>query len=82
MSELLRFLQVLFIIDDIITNKDLDKRRQPLLELSISGRYRGHYRVLTEDELVVAREFLKSKKYGLLYIRNEFPGEFKLLNNT
>ena len=82
LSELLRSLKVLFIIYDIITNKDLDKRRQPLLELSLFGRYRGHYRVLTEDELVVAREFLKSKKYGLLYIRNEFPGGFKLLNNT
>ena len=43
LSELLRFLEILFIIDDIITNKDLDKRRQALLELSISGRHRGHY---------------------------------------
>ena len=43
LSELLRFLEVLFIIDDIIANKDLDKRRLPLLELSISGRHRGHY---------------------------------------
>ena len=30
LSDLLRFLGVLFIIDDIIANKDLDKRRQPL----------------------------------------------------
>ena len=37
------FFEVLFIIDDIIANKDLDKSRQSLLELSISGRYRGHY---------------------------------------
>ena len=43
LSELLRFLEVLFIIDDIINNKDLEKRRQPLLELSASGRHRGHY---------------------------------------
>ena len=43
LSELLRFLEILFIIDDIITNKDLDKRRQALLELSISGRHRSHY---------------------------------------
>ena len=42
LSELLRFLEVLFIIDDIIANKELDKRRQPLLELSISGRHQGH----------------------------------------
>ena len=43
LSELLRFLEVLFIIDDIINNKDLEKRRQALLELSTSGRHRGHY---------------------------------------
>ena len=43
LSELLRFLEVLFVIDDIIANRDLDKRRQPLLKLSISSRHRGHY---------------------------------------
>ena len=32
LSKLLRFLEVLFIIDDIIANKSLDERRQPLLE--------------------------------------------------
>ena len=31
-----------FLIDDIIANETLDKRRQPLLELVISGRHRGH----------------------------------------
>ena len=107
---MLRFLEVLFIIDDIICNESLDKMRQSLLELSISGRHRGHYLwlitqsytvtpkhlrrqaktifiwypkergdlraiheendVLTDNELIVAREFLKSKKYGCLYIRN------------
>ena len=112
-SELLRFLEVLFIIDDIIANDSLGKRRQPLLELSISGRHRGHYLwlltqsysaipknlrrqakaifvwypkergdlkmihdendVLTDDELVVARNFLKKSKHACLYIRNEFP---------
>ena len=43
LSELLQFLEVLFIIDDIVDKKDLDKRRQPLLELSISRRHQGHY---------------------------------------
>ena len=41
LSELLRCLEVLFVIDDIIANESLDKRRLPLLELSISGRHRG-----------------------------------------
>ena len=43
LSELLGFLEVVFIIDDVIANESLDKRRQPLLELSISGRHQGHY---------------------------------------
>ena len=34
LPELLRFLEVLLIIDYIIANKSLDKRRQSLLELS------------------------------------------------
>ena len=51
LSELLRFLEVLFIIDDIIANKDLDKRRQPLLELSISGRRRGSLFMVTNPVL-------------------------------
>ena len=120
LSQLLRFLEVLFIIDDTIANKDLDKRRQPLLELSISGRHRGRYLwlltqsykgipkklrkqakaiflwypktridlkmildendVLTDNELVVAGEFLKNSKHACLYIQNEFPCRFKLLN--
>ena len=120
LSELLRFLEVLFIMDDIIANKSLDKRKQPLLELSISSRHRGHYLwlltqsysaipkhlrrqakaifvwypkergdlkmihdendVITDDELVVVRGLLKKSKHACLYIRNEFPPGFRLLN--
>ena len=116
LSELLRFFEVLFIIDDIIANESLDKRRQSLLELSISGRHRGHYLwlltqsysaisknlrrqaktisvwypkergdlkmindendVLTDDELVVSRNFVKKSKHACPYIRNEFPRGF------
>ena len=43
LSQLLSGLKTLFIIDDIIANKDLDKRRQLLLELSIAGRNQGQY---------------------------------------
>ena len=120
LSELLRFLEVLFIMDDIIANESLDKRKQPLLELSISSRHRGHYLwlliqsysaipknlrrqakaifvwypkergdlkmihdendVITDDELVVVRGLLKKSKHACLYIRNEFPPGFRLLN--
>ena len=110
--QLLARFETLFIIDDIIANKELDKRRHPLLELSISCRHWGYYLwlltqsytaipknlgrqakaifvwypkekvdlrtmydgndVLTDDELVVARDFLKKSKYAYLYIENEF----------
>ena len=36
--------------------------------------------VLTDDELIVARGLLRESKYTCLYIRNEFPRGFKLLN--
>ena len=29
--------------------------------------------VLTDDELVIARDFLKESKYACIYIRIEFP---------
>ena len=91
------------------------------MELSISGRHRGHYLwlltqsytaipknlrrkaktifewypkkrgdlkmihdgddVLTDDELVVAKSFLKKSKHACLYIRNEFTHGFRLLNH-
>ena len=121
LSQLLSGLEILFIIDDIIANKDLDKKRQPLLELSIWGRHRDHYLwlltqsylgipkklreqgkaifvwcpkgridlkmrhdendVLTDEELVVARDLFKKWKYACLYIQNQFPRGFKLLNH-
>ena len=41
-SNLLVCYKTLFLIDDIIVNETLDKCHQPLLELAISGRHRGH----------------------------------------
>ena len=37
--------------------------------------------ILTDNELIVAKKFLKKSKYGCLYIRNEYPRGFKLLNH-
>ena len=34
--------ECLFIVDDMIADEKMDKRRQPLLELAISGRHRKH----------------------------------------
>ena len=41
-SNLLAGDKTLSLIDDIIVDETLDKCRQPLLELAISGRHRGH----------------------------------------
>ena len=122
LSELLRFLEVLFIMDDIIANGSRDNRRQLLLELTILGRHRGHYLwsltqsysavpknlrkqakaifvwypkergdlkmihnendVLTDDELVVAKNFLKKSKHACLHIRKEFLRGFRLRNHA
>ena len=41
-SNLLAGSTTLFLIDDIIADETLDKRRQPLLGLSLSGRHRQH----------------------------------------
>ena len=41
-SNLLAGDKTLFLIDDIIADETLDKCHQPLLELAISGRHRGH----------------------------------------
>ena len=41
-SNLLAGSVTLFLIDDIFANETLDKHRQPLLELAISGRHRAH----------------------------------------
>ena len=41
-SNLLAGDKTLFLIDDIIADETLDKRHQPLLELAVSWRHRGH----------------------------------------
>ena len=72
MSELLRFLEVLFIIDNIIANKSLDKRRQPLLELSISGRHRGHYFwLLTQSYTAIPKNLRKQAKAVFVWYPTE-----------
>ena len=43
LSQLLACSETLFIIDDIIVDESLDKRRQSLLEQTITGRHRNHY---------------------------------------
>ena len=62
LSELLRFLEVVFIIDEISANESLDKRRQPLLQLSISGRHQGHYLWLLIVVYCYTKKFKKTNQ--------------------
>ena len=122
LSQLLARSETLFIIDNIVADESLDKGKQSLLELAISGRHRRHYlwlltqsysaipknlrrqakaicvwcpkestglkmihdknNMLTDDELVIVRYFLKTSKHACLYIRNKHPCQFKVLNHV
>ena len=53
--------------DDIIADETLDKHRQPLLELAISGRHRGHSLwLLTQSYTAVPNNIRRQAK--MLYI--------------
>ena len=66
-SNLLTGDKTLFLIYDIIVDETLDKRRQPLLELVISGRDRGHSLwLLTQSYTAVPNNIRRQAK--MLYI--------------
>ena len=49
LSQLSARSETLFIIDDIMVDESLDKQKQSLIELAISGRHRNHYLRLLND---------------------------------
>ena len=62
-SNLLAGDKTLFLIDDIIADETLDKHRQPLLELAISGRQRGHsLRLLTQSYTAIPNNIRRQAK--------------------
>ena len=66
-SNLLAGDKTLFLIDDIIADETLDKRRQPLLELAISGRHRGYSLwLLTQSYTAVPNNIRRQAK--MLYV--------------
>ena len=66
-SNLLAGSTTLFLIDDIIANETLDKCNQPLLELAISGRHRGHSLwLLTQSYTAVPNNIRRQAK--MLYV--------------
>ena len=59
--------KTLFLIDDIIADESLDKCCQPLLELAISGRHRGHSLwLLTKSYTAISNNIRRQAK--MLYV--------------
>ena len=66
-SNLLAGDKTLFLIDDIIADETLDKCRQPLLELAVSGRHRGHSLwLLTQSYTAIPNNIRRQAK--ILYV--------------
>ena len=66
-SNLLAGDKTLFLIDDIIADETLDKHHQPLLELVILGRHRGHSLwLLTQSYTAVPNNIRRQTK--MLYV--------------
>ena len=66
-SKLLTEDKTLFLIDDIIADEALDRRRQPLLELAISWRHRQHSLwLLTQSYTAVPNNIMRQAK--MLYV--------------
>ena len=62
--------KTLFLIDDIIANETLDKRRDPLLDLAISDHHRGHSRwLLTQSYTAVPNTIRKQAKCSMFGIQ-------------
>ena len=59
LSQLLTRSETLFIIDDFIAVNGLDKRRQSLLKLAISGRHRDHYLWLLKQSYAAIPKHLR-----------------------
>ena len=56
LSRLLAGKTTLFIVDDMITEESIDKRRQSLLELAISSKHHDHYLwFLTQSHTVILK---------------------------
>ena len=80
MSQLLRFLEITFIIDDIIANESLDKKRQFLLELTVSGRHRDHYLwLLTQSYTAIPKDLRRQVKAIFVWFPKE-RGDLKAIH--
>lgn len=77
-SKLLANEETLFIVDDMIADETLDKKRQPLLDLAISGRHRMHSLwLLTQSYTAIPKNLRRQKKQLFLWYPAE-RSDFKL----
>ena len=81
LSELLWSLEVLFIIDDIIANKELDKSRQSLSELSISCRHWGHYLWFLTQSYSAIPKNLRGQTKAIFVWHPKERGDLKMIHD-
>ena len=71
-SKLLAGDLALFIIDDCIADEQLDKRRQPLLDLAVSGRHRQHSLwLLTQSYTAIPKNLRRQCKMLFIWYPKE-----------
>ena len=64
--------ETLFIVDDMIADGTLDKKRQPLLELAISGRHKKHSLwLLTQSYTALPKNLRRQKKQSFIWYPSE-----------
>ena len=73
--------ETIFIIDDIIPDESLDKRRQLLLKLAILGRYRKHYLfLLTQSYSAIPKNLRRQVKAIFVWYPKE-RGDLKMIHD-
>ena len=78
--ELLSGYTTLFILDDVIADESLDKRRQSLLDLAISGRHRDHYLwILTQLYTGIPKNLRRQAKQLFIWYPKE-RNDFRLIH--
>ena len=79
--QLLECLEALFIIDDIVADEGLDKKRQPLLELAISGRHHNHYLwLLTQSYSAIPKNLRRQTKAIFVWYLKE-KADLKMIHD-
>ena len=81
MSQLLAHLETLFIINYIITDEGLDKKRQSLLELAISDRYRDHYLWLLTQSCSAIPKILRRQAKAIFFWYPKERADLKMIQD-